>query len=159
MQILITLRKMNRGLLELTTGILFLGVICLIVGSLFVKEPLPYAVALTVGVLLALITAYHMYRTLDKALSPGVDASKAVTTASLVRYVCILVVLGVILMTDKLNPLITFMGLMTLKVAAYIQPLTHKVCNKIFHEVDPIPQPMQEPADGGVVDNKEESIF
>jgi len=31
---------------------------------------------------------------------------------------------------------------MSVKVAAYLQPFTHKLCNKVFHEVDPIPEPM-----------------
>mgnify|MGYP003414718552 CR=1 FL=1 len=34
------------------------------------------------------------------------------------------------------------MGVMSVKVAAYLQPFTHKLCNKLFHETDPIPQPM-----------------
>ena len=125
------LKGINRGLLELSLGILFLGMICLIVGICLVEEPVLYAVALLLGVLLALITAYHMYRTLDRALDLGADASKAVTTANLIRYVCIIVVFGLVWLTG-LNPLFTFLGLMTLKFGAYMQPLTHKVCNKIF---------------------------
>ena len=138
------LKEINRGLLELSLGILFLGSVCLVAGCFFVEEPMLYAAALALGVLLALITAYHMYRTLDKALDLGADASKVVTTANLIRYVCIVVVFFIVWLTGKLNPLYTFLGLMTLKAAAYMQPLTHKVCNKIFHEVDPIPQPMVE---------------
>ena len=156
------LKGMNRGLLELSLGILFLGVVCLIVGCFLVKEPFLYAAAVALGVLLALITVYHMYRTLDKALDLGVDASKVVTASNLIRYVCIVVVFLIVWLTGRLNPLFTFLGLMTLKAAAYMQPLTHKVCNKIFHEVDPIPQPLFEPEaqlpednePTGVVDNK-----
>lgn len=33
---------------------------------------------------------------------------------------------------------------MMMKVAAYIQPFTHKLCNMLFHETDPVPEPMPE---------------
>lgn len=153
------LKQMNRGLLELCTGILFLGVAMLIVGSFLAEDIWRYGAALGLGVVLALITAYHMYRCLDRALSPGTDAGKVVTGSSLVRYVCILVVLGIAAMTGKLNVLVIFLGLMTLKLGAYLQPLTHRVYNKIFHEVDPIPQPMPEESGEnmeaeGIVDDK-----
>ena len=49
-----------------------------------------------------------------------------------------------IIMTETLNPLVVFLGYMSLKVTALIQPFTHKLCNKIFHETDPEPQPMPE---------------
>ena len=126
------LKEINRGLLELSLGILFLGMLCLVVGVFLVKEPGLYVAALLLGVLLALITAYHMYRTLDRALDLGDGAAKAVTAANLIRYICIVIVFGIVWLTGRLNPLFTFLGLMTLKFGAYMQPLTHKVCNKIF---------------------------
>jgi len=127
------LKKINRGLFELSLGTLFLGMVCLIVGVFLVKEPILYATALSLGVLLALVTAYHMYRTLDRALDYGDGAAKAVTISNLIRYICIVAVFGMVWMIG-LNPLFTFMGLMTLKFGAYMQPLTHKVVNKMFRE-------------------------
>ncbi len=143
------LRKMNRALLELCLGIMSIGLLCQLVGMWFVQDKLLYAAALWLGVILALITASHMYHTLDRALDMGADAVKVVTRANLVRYGCIVLVFGIVLATGVLNPLIAFMGLMSLKVAAYIQPFTHKLCNKFFHEVDPIPQPLPEEAAEG----------
>ena len=150
------LKGIHRGLLELIVGILFLGLLCMAVGIFLVKDPMAYSVALLIGILLALVTAYHMYRTLDRALCPGRNASKMITSAGLIRYVSILLVLGIVLLTDRLNPLITFMGVMTLKVSAYLQPLTHKALNKLFHEVDPIPQPLSDDTVEGIVDDKKE---
>lgn len=150
------LKKVHRGLLELIAGILFLGGICLLIGVCLAKEPFLYAISLLIGILLAVITAYHMYRTLDKALSCEKDAARMITTAGLIRYVCIFLVLGIVLLTDKLNPLITFMGVMTLKAGAYLQPLTHKFFNYLFHEVDPIPQPLPDEEVQGIVDDKKE---
>ena len=141
------LKQVHRGLLELSLGILFWGIICLMIGCFFAKDPVLYGAALLLGVFLAWITAYHMYKTLDKALDLGADASKVVTTANLIRYVSIVIVFAIVWLTGILNPLFTFLGLMTLKAGAYSQPLTHKVCNKIFHEVDPIPMPLEEDAE------------
>lgn len=138
------LRKINRALLELCLGIVFLGLVFQFAGMWFADHKLYYTLALWLGVVLAFITAIHMYRTLDKALDYGADAVKMVTKANLIRYVCIVVVFGIVLWTGVLNPLISFLGIMTLKVAAYMQPFTHKLCNKFFHEVDPIPQPLPE---------------
>lgn len=138
------LRQINRALLELCIGIVFVGIMCQFVGMWFAQNKFLYSAALWLGVVLAYVTAVHMYRTLDRALDFGADATKIVTKANLIRYGCILIVFGIVLLTGVLNPLITFMGLMSLKVAAYLQPITHKLCNKFFHEVDPIPQPLPE---------------
>ena len=37
-----------------------------------------------------------------------------------------------------------FLGVMGLKAGAYLQPLTHKFYNWLFHETDPVPQPLIE---------------
>lgn len=138
------IKKINRGLLELWLGILFTGLVLQLVGMWFADNKFLYSMALWLGIVLAIVTVLHMYRTLDKALDLGTEAQKIVTIANLVRYACIVVVFAVIMITETLNPLITFMGLMSVKVAAYLQPITHKICNKIFHETDPVPEPLPE---------------
>lgn len=135
-------KKINRALVELWIGILVTGLLCQFIGMWFADNKVLYSVALWIGIVLGLITVVHMYRTLDRALDLGAEAQKVVTSANLVRYGCIVVVFLIVLLTKALNPLITFMGLMSVKVAAYLQPFTHKLCNKVFHEVDPIPEPM-----------------
>ena len=42
-----------------------------------------------------------------------------------------------------------FSYVICMKVTAFLQPLTHKLCNKMFHETDPIPQAMPEETAGG----------
>ena len=65
-------------------------------------------------------------------------------TAGLLRYGVLCIILGIIMLTDVLNPLIVFLGYMMMKVAAYIQPFTHKLCNMLFHETDPVPEALPE---------------
>lgn len=131
------LKRINRAVPELWISIVFIGLICQLVGMCFVQDKALYTGALWIGVALALITVFHMYRSLDKALEPGVDAAKAVTISNLIRYGCIVVVFAIVLVTEIFNPLVTFLGLMSLKAAVYLQPITHKICNKIFCEMEP----------------------
>ena len=136
------LKEMNRALLELDMGILFCGVICQLVGMWPARHKGLYAVALWLGILLALLGTWHIYRTLDRALDLGDGAAKVMVTGNLLRYAVLCIILGIIMVTNVLNPLIVFLGYMTMKVAAYIQPFTHKLCNMFFHEKDPVPEPM-----------------
>lgn len=138
------LREINRALLELDLGILFGGMVCQLVGMWFARHRGLYTAALWLGILLALLGAWHMYRTLDRALDLGDGAAKAVVAGGLLRYAVLCIILGIIMLTDVLNPLIVFLGYMMMKVAAYLQPFTHKLCNMFFHETDPVPQPMPE---------------
>lgn len=137
-------KKINRALVELWIGILFAGLVFQLTGMWFAADKLLYTVALWIGIIVALVTVVHMYRTLDKALDMGADAQKAVTVANMIRYAVVVIVFLFVLLTKFLNPLLTFLGIMSLKVAAYLQPFTHKLCNKVFHEVDPIPEPLSE---------------
>lgn len=138
------LREMNRALLELDLGILFCGIVCQLAGMWFAASTGLYAAALWLGILLALLGTWHMYRTLDRALDRGDGAAKAVVAGGLLRYAVLCIILGVIMLTDVINPLIVFLGYMMMKVAAYIQPFTHKLCNMFFHETDPVPESMPE---------------
>lgn len=61
-------------------------------------------------------------------------AQKAVFNGYLIRYAFIIIIFGIIMVTEVLNPLIVFMAYMTLKVTALIQPITHKLYNRLFNE-------------------------
>ena len=139
MRIIEMLRKGNRTLLEMHMGMLFFGIVCQLVGALTIGNRWNYAPSLWFGVAFAAAGSIHMSRTLDRALSAGSDASGIVTKGYLFRYVIVAAVLIVISVTETLNPLVFFLGYMSLKVTAYLQPITHKLCNKLFHEEDPIP--------------------
>ncbi|MDE7222293.1 MAG: ATP synthase subunit I [Acetatifactor sp.] len=137
------LREMNRALLELDLGILFCGMICQLVGMWPAGHNKGlYSVSLWLGILLSLLGTWHMYRTLDRALDLGDGAVKVMVSSNMLRYAALAIILGIIILTDALNPLIVYLGYMMMKVAAYLQPFTHKICNMFFHETDPVPEPM-----------------
>lgn len=136
------LKEMNRALLELDLGIIFCGMVCQLAGMWFTGQRGLYCASLWLGILLALLGTWHMYRTLDRALDLGDGAARVMVSGNLLRYAALAIVLGIVMVTDVLNPLIVFLGYMTMKVAAYLQPFTHKICNMFFHETDPVPEPL-----------------
>lgn len=142
MKIMTFLKNSNRTLLEMHSGILVVGILCQIVGSFFVKDQAMYAGSLWFGILLAMVSAVHMFRSLNRALDTVKSASRLILRDYMIRYVLIVIILLIIITTGVFNPLIVFMAYMSLKVTALIQPLTHKVLNKIFHETDPVPTAM-----------------
>ena len=125
-------------------GMLFFGICCQIAGTFAVKDQLRYAGSLWFGIAFAFAASIHMYRTLERAMAGGADASKLVTRGYLFRYGMIAFVLILVSLTEILNPLVVFLGYMSLKVTAYIQPFTHKLCNILFHETDPVPEALPE---------------
>lgn len=132
MRMIETIRKINRTLLEMQIGMVFWGLLCQIVGAFFVHDQLYYAKSLWFGILFGMISLIHMYRTLDRALDFGEkSASKMIMRAYFFRYVLIAVILCIIMVTEVMNPLIVFLAYMGIKVTALIQPITHKLCNKI----------------------------
>lgn len=123
--------KINRTLAEMLAGIFFLGIVCQIIGAFVVSDQLLYAKSLWFGILLAGAGAVHMYRSLDRALDLGKDASKIIFRAYLIRYVLIFAILLIIMTTGVLQPLVVFMAYMSLKAAAFLQPVTHKLWCKL----------------------------
>ncbi len=145
MQIIEMLKKINRTLLEMQTGLVLWGLICQVVGAFLVGDHMVYAASLWFGILFAAVSTVHMYRTLDRALDFGEDdARKLIFRGYLFRYVLFVVILFIIMMTGAMNPLVVFLAYMGLKVAAYIQPITHKFYNKMFHETDPAEEALPE---------------
>ena len=130
------IKKINRTVLEMDFGILFLGVLGQIIGAFFVKDQAMYAKSLWFGVLLALASTYHMYRSLDRALDqPEKTAQKMIIRGYILRYVMLIFFLLVLMKTEVMNPLVFFFAyVISMKVTAFLQPLTHKLCNKVFKE-------------------------
>lgn len=138
------LKKTDRTLLEMHTGMLLYGLICQLVGAFFVEDQGRYASGLWFGILFAAVGSIHMARTLDRALANGEAASKILTRGYVFRYLMVVLILGVIAVTDVMNVLVVFLGYMSMKITAYLQPFTHRFYNMLFHETDPEPRALPE---------------
>lgn len=125
-------KKISEILKELVVGILIFGLIAQIIGAFVVETQWIYALGLWVGVITAIIMAYHMERSISLALDLGDgDAQKYVQKNSTIRYAGVIIIFIAVGLINKHSVVPCFMGVMGLKVAAYLQPFTHKIILKV----------------------------
>ena len=123
--------KANQTLAELVIGILCFGMVCQIVGIFFAHDQLAYAVSLWVGIIAAVGMAIHMNYTINKVLAYDEGTAEKVTRSSyFLRYGCAMVLLGVAAVTGVTNLIVMFLGIMGLKIGAYLQPFMHKLLQR-----------------------------
>lgn len=134
------LKRRDRILLEMCTGTLVIGVLFQIGGLFCVKDAASYSAGLWFGIVLSMVAALHMARTLDRALSDPAGTAKVIVTGYVIRYVLFAVILVLLSLTGVFSPLAAFLGYMSLKFTAYLQPFTHKFYLFLFHETDPEPE-------------------
>lgn len=112
---------------EMMGIILIYGGIVQLVGMWFVKNRIDFTLGLWIGIAMALFMAWHMYHSLNITLD--LDEEGAVTHArkcSLFRMAAVMAA-AVLLWYLKIgNLVLTFIGIMGLKAAGYLQPLFHK---------------------------------
>ncbi len=138
--------QMSDVLDELLCGILIWGLICQTGLLIFFRSGAAYhSIGLWIGVMLALVGAFHITWSLDKALDLDQEgAIKKMRMYAMLRYGLVLIVLGVLMIINKANPLTAFLGLMGLKTAAYMQPFIHKAAVKMKLKKD-LPKPLLTP--------------
>ncbi len=120
--------RADKTLLELVIGILAWGALCQLAVVWFVPDKAGYSIGLWMGVLLAVAAGVHMWWALDRALDFAQDtAVKMMMKYNIFRYAAIVAAMALIMVSGFANPLAAFLGIMGLKVAAYLQPFTHKV--------------------------------
>lgn len=132
-------KKIDETLKELLLAILVFEIVAQIIGAIVVGiflegGVLKYTFGLWIGAMLAFVSAYHMWWSIDRNLSVNADNEGAARAfaikQNLIRYaVVLLVFLGVCLTTFS-YPLAAFLGIMGLKAGAYLQPLVRKVMHR-----------------------------
>lgn len=139
--------RINRTLFELETGILLFGCVCQLFAFL-VKDWIGYSLGLWLGAGTAMAGAFHMWWSLDRALDlDEKSAVRSMSSHNIIRYLVFVLVIGGIAVTEIANPLSAFLGIMSLKAAAYMQPFTRKISLRIYGE-EILPPVIEEPADG-----------
>lgn len=120
--------KKENTLLELLVGIIFLGVTIQLVVVIVSKNYLYNAIGLWSGIAIACISTIHMKRSIEDALDLGErGAIKHIRIAYLKRMLITTVVMGVVIHFHLGNPITLLIGVFPLKLAAYLQPLIHKL--------------------------------
>lgn len=121
-------------------GILLFGLLCLLCGIWFVPQKASCALGLLLGILTALLMAFHMSWSFDRYLGlPPKTATRKVMVQALLRYLAVAAVLFTILFSGIANPLTAFLGIMGLKIGAYLQPVIHHFTVKKYPDPEPAP--------------------
>lgn len=128
------LLKVNRTLFELETGILLFALACQVVIAFFPQRG-EWSRGLWIGILTACLCAFHMWYSLDKGLSlTEKGAAGYLGRQSMLRMAVVALVLVICAVTSAGNLLTAFIGVMGLKVSAYLQPVTKKISRAVYGE-------------------------
>lgn len=122
---------MNKVLKEMLVTIIAFGIIFQIIGSLILQDKFSFTIGLWIGIICAAFMAIHMEWALRTGMELGDGAKSHVQKHSVIRYGVVLIIFGVLAFLNKNTILPCFLGLMTLKVAAYLQPFTDKLFLKV----------------------------
>lgn len=126
-------RLLNQALPELLLGILLYGIVIQVTGVWFAQDRLRYSSGLWIGIVTAMAMAYHIARIIAETID-CMDAHKArvqITAKGIMRYAVVVVVFSITMYFDLGNLVTLFLGVMGLKISAYLQPFLHKVLNKV----------------------------
>jgi hypothetical protein len=125
------LRRINGALPGLVAGIIAYGVVVQLVGMWFVDDKLYYSIGLWFGIAVAVGLAINIATVIFDAVTmdTGKHANRRIIAKSVIRYV-VVVILFFILGYSKLGNLFSaFLGLLGLKISAYLQPTLSKAAN------------------------------
>ena len=127
------LRRLNDALPGLVLGIVIYGIIIELVGVWFVEDKLRYSTGLLIGISVAIGLAINIAVVIRDAVEIyGADGARnRLIIKSVLRYVVVVIVFFVMMKFNLGNLFSAFIGVLGLKVSAYLQPFAHKVILKI----------------------------
>lgn len=128
------MKNASSVLKELFLEIVVMGAVIQIIGLIFVNDRAIFSLGLWIGIILSLGMAAHMEWALVTGMDMGDGARGHIVKHSIIRYGVVFIVFGAMAYFLKYAIVPCFLGLMTLKVAAYLQPFTHKLVLKIKGE-------------------------
>ena len=120
---------------ELWAGIV-LFVLVFMLGNLLASDKLAYTLGLLLGGAMAIGLVGHMHSSMERALLYDEDtAKKKVKLSSVLRMLFMAIALATAaLLPEYLSVAGVFLGILSLKFSAYLQPLTHKVLQNFINK-------------------------
>lgn len=113
---------------ELAAGIIVYGILTQIICLVVTDNTLSVAAGLWIGIATALGMMIHMKRSIEDALDFGEEgAPKHMRKTYVIRLFVVAVVFGVTAYFQVGNIIAALIGVMSLKISAYLQPWTHRV--------------------------------
>ena len=122
------LRRINEALPGLVFGILLYGVVLQLAGVWFVEDKLYYSIGLWYGIIIAVGMAINLATVIFDSVAMGDSkyANRIIIAKSLLRYAVVVILFFILGYFDFGSLLMAFLGVMGLKISAYLQPLLHK---------------------------------
>ena len=126
------LRRINPSLPGLVAGIVIFGLLVQVTGVWFVEDKLGYSIGLWYGVAIGIGMAINLATVIYDAVTFDGEgnANKRVAAKSMLRYIVVAILFGILGYFNFGNLFTAFLGVMGLKVSAYAQPLLNKIVNK-----------------------------
>ena len=128
-----TIRNQNETVLDLMAGIIIAFVVFEIVGLIFTQGKFRFCIGVLIGTVTAVVKMLHLYSSLEKqAYMAYDDAVKYARRNYIFRYLFMAVVLFICLKLSMTVFVGACIGILTLKVSVYLQPLIHKHITEKF---------------------------
>lgn len=127
------LRRINEALPSLVAGIIGYGVVVQLAGVWFVSDKLGYSIGLWYGIAIAVGLAVNIAIVIFDSVTLG-DSKQArvrIIAKSVLRYVVTAILLFILGYFRFGNLFTAIIGLLGLKVSAYLQPLFYKVSDRL----------------------------
>lgn len=135
-------RKINPTMVELIIGILVFGIIgvAIFIGlhiasvpveSFFDDSILQIVIGFIIGIIFSIVFIIHMTFSVENALEMGEQgALKHTRIMYVVRMATLVIVFAIMLLLGIGNVFSLLFGLLSLKLSAYMQPITHRVMHR-----------------------------
>ena len=126
------LKRINPALPGLVAGIVINGLLIQLIGVWFVEDKIGYSIGLWYGVAIGIGMAINLATVIYDAVTFDGEgnANKRVAAKSMLRYMVVAILFGILGYFEFGNLFTAFLGVMGLKVSAYMQPLLNKIVNK-----------------------------
>ncbi len=124
------LKRMNEALPGLLLGILIFGVAEELIGVWFVSDRLRFTTGVLIGIGCAAGMGIHIAWILEESVRYEGSATKKMAFFSALRYVCVVLVFFAMVYFNLGNFYAAFIGVLSLKISAYAQPLLNRVLKK-----------------------------
>ena len=132
------LKRINPALPGLVAGIVIYGLIIQLAGVWFVEDKIGYSIGLWYGIAIDIGMAINLATVIYDAVTFDGEgnANKRVAAKSMLRYIVVAILFGILGYFEFGNLFTAFLGVMGLKISAYLQPLLNKIVNKLNGSYD-----------------------
>jgi len=132
------LRRINTALPGLIAGIVIYGLLVQFTGVWFVEDKIGYSIGLWYGIAIAIGMGINLATVIYDAVTfdGESNANKRVAAKSMLRYIVVALLFGILGYFEIGNLFTAFLGAMGLKFSAYMQPLLNKIVNKLLGRND-----------------------